>query len=76
MSKQKNIKVNVKPKHVIDGKWFYKGIYQKHLSSKELNTIANNRIIRLKTINAPKHTERTLQRKRDKRNEKMASNKR
>ena len=67
MSKQKNRKVNVRLNHTKNGIWFYKDIHQKTLSLKELQRLENGETLRLVTINAPKHTAKTLERKRAKR---------
>ena len=64
MSKQKNRKVNVRLNHTKNGIWFYKDIQQKTLSLKELQRLENGETLRLVTINAPKHTAKTLERKR------------
>ncbi len=74
MSKQKNKKVAVKLKNIRNtNQWYHKGIHQKTLPDKLIKRLQNGEKLRLMTINAPKHTTETLQRKRDKRNEKMAS---
>ena len=39
MSKLAKKRVRVKPKHIIDGSWYYKGVYQKKLSQSELDKI-------------------------------------
>jgi hypothetical protein len=67
MSKQKNIKVNVRAKNVVDGIWYHKGIHQKQLSTRELSILSSERKLRLKTIVAPKHTAKTLEKRRKKR---------
>ena len=67
MSKQKNRKVNVRLNHTKNGIWFYKDIHQKTLSLKELQRLENGETLRLMTIHAPKHTAKTLERKRAKR---------
>ena len=74
MSKQKNRKVNVKAKHVKICKdsphlaeWIYKGKHQKWLSRAELQRLEAGETLRLMTIHAPKHTAKTLERKRAKR---------
>ena len=76
MSKQKNRKVNVRLKHIKIcensphlAEWVFKGKHQKWLSRNELNRLVNGETLRLMTINPPKHTQKTLQRKRNKRNE-------
>lgn len=66
MSKQKNKKVNVKLKHVKDGQWYFKDIHQKTLSDKELSRLANGETLRMMTIHAPKHTQKTLEKKKNK----------
>jgi hypothetical protein len=37
MSKQAKKRVRVKPKHIIDGCWYHKGVFQKQLSKSELD---------------------------------------
>ena len=39
MSKLAKKRVRVKPKHIIDGDWYYKGVFQKKLSQSELDKI-------------------------------------
>lgn len=39
MSKFAKKRVRVKPKHIIDGSWYYKGVFQKQLSKSELDKI-------------------------------------
>ena len=70
MSKQKNIKVKIKLNDVRIkhdsphlAEWIYKGKHQKWLSRKELQQLEQGQILRLMTIHAPKHTEKTLERK-------------
>jgi hypothetical protein len=70
MSKQKNKRVNVKAKHVEFRKdqavWIYKGLPQRTLSHAELHRLANGETLSLMTLNAPKHTAVTIERKRAK----------
>lgn len=73
MSKQANRKVNVKLKDVIIkdnsphlAEWIYRGKHQKWLSHTELQRLANGEILRLMTINPPKHTATSLEKKRRK----------
>ena len=70
MSNQKNRKVNVRLKHVRIcensphlAEWIFKGKHQKWLSRKELQQLEQGKTLRLVTIHAPKHTEKTLERK-------------
>ena len=49
--------------------WIYKGKHQKWLSRAELQRLLNGETLRLMTIHAPKHTAKTLDRKRRKANE-------
>lgn len=76
MSNQKNRKVNVRLKHVKIcensphlAEWVFRGKHQKWLSRNELNRLAKGETLRLMTIHPPKHTQKTLQRKKEKRNE-------
>jgi hypothetical protein len=39
MSKQAKKRVRVKPKHIKNGAWYYKGVFQKQLSQSELDKI-------------------------------------
>ena len=39
MSKFAKKRVRVKPKHIIDGCWYHKGVFQKKLSQSELDKI-------------------------------------
>lgn len=39
MSKQAKKRVRVKLKHIKDGAWYYKGVFQKQLSKSELDKI-------------------------------------
>ena len=73
MSKQKNQKVNVRLKDVIIkdnsphlAEWIYKGKHQKWLSRNELQRLANGETLRLMTIHPPKHTAKSLEKKRRK----------
>ena len=71
MSKQANKKVAVKLKNVRIcensphlGEWIYKGKHQKWLSRKELERLLNGEKLKLMTIHPPKHTAKTLEKKR------------
>lgn len=71
MTKQANKKVAVKLKNVRIcensphlGEWVYKGKHQKWLSRKELERLLNGEKLRLMTIHPPKHTAKTLAKKR------------
>jgi hypothetical protein len=73
MSKQKRQRVNVKLKDVIIkdnsphvAEWIYKGKHQKWLSRTELQKLANGETLRLMTINPPKHTRKSLQKRSEK----------
>ena len=39
MSKQAKKRVRVKLKHIIDGAWYYQGVFQKQLSQSEIKKI-------------------------------------
>ena len=71
MTKQANKKVAVKLKNVKIcensphlGEWIYKGKHQKWLSRKELERLLNGEKLKLMTIHPPKHTAKTLEKKR------------
>lgn len=71
MSKQANKKVAVKLKNVRIcensphlAEWIYKGKHQKWLSKKDLTRLQNGEKLRMMTIHAPKHTAKTLDKKR------------
>ena len=65
MSKQANKKVAVKLKNIRNNKeWYYKDIHQMTLSDKQMARLQNGEKLKLMTIHAPKHTAKTLDKKR------------
>lgn len=55
MSKFAKKRVRVKPKDIIDGCWYYKGVFQKKLSQSELDKInrltENDKYVSIRIIN-------------------------